>query len=366
MLPPLRKKEKHKVRIWKITIDRFSYAPRVAVFTESGEEGGSIRQTAPTFFQDSKTKTALELATTFATAKWRSRIRGGYQETLEKKPTFVRPMSAVPIEPFLHKIRFPAWIQPKLDGYRCLARKKNHQVELLSKRGLSFLHLEKIKKDLASQPWFKHHPQGYLDGELYLHHRSMNDLKRVLGRKELDPASSQLEKEITYHIFDGFDDLEQPFGQRLHDLQKNIIPSSTIFLVPTEQVKSLAEIEQKKKTYLEEDYEGVVVRNDHGTYRSGKKSMDVLRTKEFHRAKFQIIDAIEARGENAGTVIWVVRCQHHPSKTFLARPMGTREERKKWWQHRKEYIGRWLEVKYMELDKTSGCVSRFPIGIRIL
>ena len=277
-------------------------------------------------------------------------------------------MSAVPIEKFAHKIIFPAWIQPKLDGYRCLARKKGNQIELLSKRGLPFPHLETIKKELRHHPFFLQHPKGYLDGELYLHQHSMNDLKRVLGRKILedDDDAVQLEKEITYNVFDTIDHPRPPrlFGQRFSDLKKTFPSSSKIKLVVTEKVTSMKEVDQKKKEYLEQGYEGVIVRNDTGAYRPGKKSMDVFRTKEFHRAKFQIVGALEARGER--TVIWVVRCHHDPEKTFLARPMGTREERKKWWQKKNEYIGRWLEVKYMEVDKNTGCVSRFPIGVKII
>lgn len=76
--------------------------------------------------------------------------------------------------------------------------------------------------------------------------------------------------------------------------------------------------------------------------------------------------AVEGKGDDEGTIIWRVECLKNKELTFLTKPMGTREQRREWYRNRKKYIGKYIEVKYFDMDKNTGCVTRFPVGIKII
>jgi ATP-dependent DNA ligase len=391
--PPLQKKElSGKTRVWEIIID--SPSPNKAkVYTRSGFLGGKIRQTKPSVFKPSKQNTARDNAKTYAKVKWTAKKRQGYRTQRErfinktvattsnnrkKKQVskFVQPMHALLLEGNEHRLKFPLYAQAKLDGFRGMARRnpKTKKIEITSQRGLPFAHLKVIKKQLDSFPLLKK-TGVYLDGEIYLHHKSIYDIKRILGRKFINsPEIANLEAEIRFVIFDWFDErnIAMPFKKRWQELQKAYkawkvpMKDRRVQLDLTEIIKNQKDLEKKRDWYLKNDYEGIVVRHFEGPYRPGKRSPHVFRSKEFKKSVFKIKGAIEGRGDNKGTVVWIMECLNDKKKTFLARPMGTREERKEWYKNKKRYIGQYLEVKYMALDPKTGCVSRFPVGMRFV
>jgi len=391
--PPLQKKDASgKTRFWEIHL--ISPSPNKAkVFTRSGFVGGKIKETKPSVFKPSKQKTARELAKTYMKTKWTAKKRQGYRSQREKAlnrvtttttnnrkkkqvSKFVQPMHALLLEGNEHRLKFPLYAQAKLDGFRGMARRdpKTKKIQITSQRGLPFPHLDVIKKQLDSFPLLK--KSGvYLDGEIYLHHKSIFDLKRILGRKFINsPEIANLEAEIRFVIFDWFDesDIERPFKQRWQQLERAMrewkvpVKDRRVLLDYTVIIKNQKELERKRDWLLKNDYEGIVVRHFEGAYRPGKRSPHVFRSKEFKKSVFKIVGAIEGRGDDKGTVVWVMECLNDKKKSFLARPMGTREERKEWFKNKKKYIGQYLEVKYMALDPKTGCVSRFPVGMRFV
>jgi DNA ligase-1 len=226
--------------------------------------------------------------------------------------------------------------------------------------------LEKIKKELESFPLIK---QGYsLDGELYIPGVSIGELRSVLGRKELNNQKViNIEKNIKYYIFDFFKNNEEiPFEKRLLKLQEafNNWNSKLVQLTDTKIVKSLEDIKKSRNKFIENGYEGIIVRNKNGIYLHGKKSIDVFRSKEFKTNLFMIIGANEGKGNNKGTVIWELQCLN-TKKTFTAKPIGTKEERTKLYNNRNKYIGLKIPIKYYDIDKNTGCVTRHPVALKI-
>ncbi len=98
-----------------------------------------------------------------------------------------------------------------------------------------------------------------------------------------------------------------------------------------------------------------------GTYKLRAKSIDVLKSKDVKRDTFTITGFKEASGNNRGTVIWEIRCNKDPRKSFWAKPMGSREDRRKMFKRGDEYIGKKVIVKYFEIDK-NGCVTKNPVA----
>ena len=80
------------------------------------------------------------------------------------------------------------FIQPKLDGVRCLFTKDG----AYSRTGKKFMNLAHI--ELALIPFFKQQPDVVLDGELY-NHELKNDFEKIISlvRKQKPTADDRLE-----------------------------------------------------------------------------------------------------------------------------------------------------------------------------
>ena len=66
----------------------------------------------------------------------------------------------------------PVYIQPKLDGVRCLFTKNG----AYSRTGKQFMNLRHI--EIALKPFFDQQPDVILDGELY-NHKLKNDFEKL-------------------------------------------------------------------------------------------------------------------------------------------------------------------------------------------
>lgn len=347
-------------RFWEILVISND---NISIYTKYGVINGKITETKPQIFTD-KSK-----ALTFAKKKMIDKLRIGYKpengEIIDKQvKNFIKPMGAILLEDSVHKIKYPAYAQPKLDGFRGIAI-KNINIEILSRNGIPYPHLEKIKNSLKTFPLLV---DGYqLDGELYLHGLTLGELRSILGRKKLDtPEILALEKKIKYCIFD-FYGKDISFEKRL-DMLKNAFhswKSNNVILVETKLVNSLDGVGKLRNKYIDIGYEGIIVRNKNGLYISGKKSHDVFRSKEFKKDIFKIAGALEGKGNDKGTVIWKLECLKNKSKTFTAKPIGTHKERTDLYKNRNKYIGSKIHIKYFELDET-GCVSRHPVALKII
>jgi DNA ligase-1 len=347
-------------RFWEILVNNVSQN-NILVKTRYGAIGGKITETNLQSFTKSKGQT-------FIKKKITDKIRNGYRPVNQVKikntqiKDFVKPMGAVLLEKNESKIIFPADAQPKLDGFRGIAIGGN-MVHIVSKNGLPYPHLEKIKKELETFPLIK---KGYkLDGEIYLHNRTLGELRSVLGRKKLNTEKVIAdEKKIKYCVFDIIVE-NIPSEKRLEMLKdafKNW-KSNLVNLVQIKTVNSIKEVNSLRNKYLDHGFEGIIVRNRDGMYTPGKTSRNVFRSKEFKKDVFKIVGALEGRGNNKGTVIWKLQCLKDKNKSFTAKPIGTKQERTKLYQNRQKYIGMKINIKYFYLNEKTGCVSRHPVTI---
>ncbi len=137
-----------------------------------------------------------------------------------------------------------------------------------------------------------------------------------------------------------------------------------IKLVTCTRVNNYEEVLKEDKLYLSEGYEGVIVRNLDGLYQWNKKSYDVLRTKEFKRGIFTIIDAKAGEGAQSGAILFRVECLKDKNQHFWVMPVGTIEDRRRMMKdynkNSSKFIGKKVYVKYLDID-SKGCVTRNPI-----
>jgi len=104
-------------------------------------------------------------------------------------------------------------------------------------------------------------------------------------------------------------------------------------------------------------YEGCILRNINGLYRTNYRSHDLQKYKEFIESEYEIVGFKEGDGRDKGTVIWI--CKTHDS-TFSVRPRGSIEMRKELYENGNNYIGKKLTVIYQELSEMG--IPRFPVG----
>jgi len=111
--------------------------------------------------------------------------RKGYTETIPTSKPF-RPMLAKSFDKDGRHIKYPAFIQPKLDGIRCLASYDGVNVRLKSRQGKLFTSLAHIEEELYHKV-FSVFPDRVLDGELYNHLYKDNFQKLVSSIKRDNP-----------------------------------------------------------------------------------------------------------------------------------------------------------------------------------
>ena len=288
-------------------------------------------------------------------------------------------------------IKFPCFVQPKLDGLRCVsyatrsdananANDGTTTVALQSRTGAFFTGLPHIAA--ALRPYLLQHPSVVIDGELYTDQMPFEELAGLIKKKKITPADTQRLKKVKYHVYDIYDHSrhDMPFSERIDVLASavrrcgcvandtttasgRILRSDTdaaavVILVRTEKIAALAEFRRLFSDFVEAGYEGIMLRNAAGEYRANYRSNDLQKYKEFLEDEYRIIDFTQGEGRDAGAVIWV--CETADGKEFTVRPRGTMEQRREWFNEGDAYIGKKLTVVYQELTEEGK--PRFPVG----
>jgi len=271
------------------------------------------------------------------------------------------PMLAHRYDKHSAKIEFPCWVQPKLDGVRMLARKQDGVVSMWSRKGKPIDIPDKINTQLCLML-----KDGQCtDGELYVHGWTFQRVISAVKKKR--PDTDLLE----YHIYDSphanldFEERMPQYGVGCIAFpaycQNWTIIGENIKLVKTYDIENQREFDLFERKFVQEDYEGMMVRNQASAYKYKHRSYDLQKVKRFLDAEYEIIGGKDGSGREAGLVVY--RCKTPGGLEFDVRPRGTHEERAKIFKNLNDYIGKYLTVRYQELTD-DGC-PRFPVGIAV-
>ena len=259
-------------------------------------------------------------------------------------------------------IVFPCYVQPKLDGLRCVCymvpnvSSNESKVVAQSRTGAYFETVEHICAEL--RPILLKNPGLILDGELYTADMPFEELAGLIKRKKTSDTNVNRQC-IKYHIYDVVVD-GVPFSER-HDRVVQVVDGSNsthLEVVDTRLIPNLNAFKQAFGEYVAAGYEGIMLRNAQGLYRQNYRSHDLQKYKEFVEAEYPIVGFKEADGRDKGTVVWV--CTTAECRQFSVRPRGTQEQRRQWFQDGPQYVGKLLTVIYQELSELN--VPRFPVG----
>jgi DNA ligase 1 len=283
--------------------------------------------------------------------------------------TKVFPMLAHTYDPHSEKnkktdIVFPCYVQPKLDGLRCICymdkTSNDPRVVAQSRTGAYFESVEHICAEL--RPILMQNPDLILDGELYTTDIPFEELAGLIKKKKLSEADLQRLQCVKYHIYDIVVD-GVPYSERHGRIVQTVDHGPKchchyLEVVHTQLINDVNEFKQAFGEYVASGYEGIMLRNVHGLYRQNYRSHDLQKYKEFVESEYPIVGFKEADGRDKGTVVWV--CATAECRQFSVRPRGTQEQRRQWFQDAPQHVGKLLTVIYQELSELN--VPRFPVG----
>jgi len=294
----------------------------------------------------------------------KKRDRGGYSESIpEDKP--MMPMLALTHDKHGHKIKYPAYVQPKLDGIRCFVHVDGESVTLKSRTGKEFTSLDHIAdavRELVSVMG-KSVGSFILDGELY-NHQFKEDFQGLVSAIKRDKPSENTHL-VEFHCYDYVAE-SRDFKDRIDELYHMgwwLSEVSTIQIVPTFPVENLDEVVEQNSLWLEDGYEGSMIRNSKGGYQPNRRSPDLQKYKSFMDAEFEIVGAVENKGKMECQCTFT--CVTEDGTEFGCKPMGDESQREQYWTDFQagKLTGKMLTVKFFEWTTSENPVPRFPVGV---
>jgi DNA ligase-1 len=307
--------------------------------------------------------TAEQQAVSEAIAKWKKQVKKKYHwdtghVTTERN---LKPMLAKDFKKEEKKVEYPVYVQPKFDGVRCMAFRKDGAVHLMSRGGDPYV-VNHILAQLSAVL-----PEGIiLDGELYHHGTSLQTILSWVRRPQEDSIN------IVYMVYDMFieDAPDRTFDSRfLVEYEMNVSkllrgPCPHVCTVQTAVAKDRGEVKHYHNHFVQLGYEGAIIRLRHGQYRFGFRSSELLKLKEFQDAEFEIVGY--ARGKGKFYNVPTLTCKMPNSdKTFDATPKGTEAERLELLRRAEsgELIGKMFTVRFF--DYTDDGLPHYPVGVAV-
>jgi DNA ligase-1 len=220
---------------------------------------------------------------------------------MRKKPMLAYPVNGKPIN-YEDKI----FVQPKLDGVRCVIQYEGKssvdpRVVAYSRTGKQWKNIEHICMQL--KPFFKKYPDVILDGELYNHDLRDNFEKIIsLVRKTKPTAEDRLDAlNLTqFHCYDIIDEALS-FEERNEFIASTLmLQGDSIYFLDTVMVFDEDEAQSVHRSNLKKGYEGSILRTNDNY--ACKRSHNLRKFKDFHDAEAEITGWVEGKGKRIGTI----------------------------------------------------------------
>lgn len=384
--PPLYKRGNNgKVLIWYIFAEA-SQRGGYDIITVYGENGGNLIEKKANIEKGKAGRTIIQQVNQEILSRHKSKKeKENYFENLNENTTIeMRPMLAqtFSFEDYEnpskrgYKMKFPLYVQPKLDGIRCVAHyqpQPQHPIKMYSRKGKEFHNFNEIANELKAL--LMNNEEVVIDGELY---SSAITFEKINGavRAETITTEEQTDaiKRIQYHIYDIYVPSSPMMGfhERFSLLQTIFgggINQTTPFategagagagaphcvLVRTQQINGVNEIKGWHRRYIGEGYEGIMLRDWNGQYEVDKRSKYLQKYKEFMEEEFEIV------GYTREDDMIIFECKTQHERTFTVRPRGTFEERREMLKKGESYLGKHLTVIFQEYTELG--LPRFPVG----
>jgi len=249
------------------------------------------------------------------------------------------------------KAEYPAFIQPKLDGVRCLFTAKG----AFSRANNQFMNVEHIEQ--ALKPFFAKNPTAILDGELY-NHELKDDFEKIISlvkkRKPTNNDRLEAAELVEYHVYDVASMTIAGYATRLNYLNSDVFKGFAtwpIMQVDTQVAHDFDDATNFHAKHLKLGYEGSIYRSWSGKYK-GTRSWDLMKFKDFHDAEATIIGYEIGKGKREGTLGKFIMKDYDgnefgcpPGKGYNYKDLANMLE------NIHDYIGQWATFTYFERTK---------------
>ena len=251
-------------------------------------------------------------------------------------------------------------VSKKIDGVRCSFYWKDGEVKSASRGGGDY---DPATYQLREHPkmieLFKLHPNWILDGELYKHGKSLQQISGAARMEKVATGCDWLE----YYVYDimvpdipfiqrnGYlNELRKFLNQEQFDSEKEwnkkdlrvqVLPHEFIF---GDNKKD--QIIKLHDQYVLEGWEGCVARDVSKPYKFGGRGNEMLKFKMYQDAEFEITGISEGlRPEDMCFTLIT-----EDGIEFKAKPMGSRELKEQYRENIDTLIGKMATVKYFYLS----------------
>ena len=272
-------------------------------------------------------------------ARVRSKLDSGFKASIEEANAFTNqlglplPMLAKKLKDVRNVKLTNCYVQPKLDGHRCLIINDCGTLIAYSRRGKVINTIDHILKEINI-------PEGcVLDGELYCHGQKLQTI--ASWAKRMQPNTLRL-KHYAYDIYMPNERLN--FADRLN-LIKTLSFGENSLRLSTKKFKEgddLTKIFNKAKSI---GYEGLILRPEGGYY-ANKRCNDLIKVKSREDGEFEVIEIVPGR-DGLGILV----CKTPEGLIFKTVAPGDHSQKKYMLDNKHLYIGKFVTCEFSELTK---------------
>lgn len=244
------------------------------------------------------------------------------------------------------KILDKKWLcSRKLDGVRCLMYWNGEEVLTASRGGETYHYsTEHIRTNKALIEFFQEYPTVILDGELYRHGKT---LQQISGAARMEKNAYDCDW-LQYWIYDCYDtanpdiSAQNRFNFLMSTLQlKYKVPLYSVAQFDNEEPNQIKLLYQDKVSgeeniwklhdhYVSEGFEGCVIRNPDKPYKPNGRTNDMIKFKNYKSEDFKVIGYELGR---RGSEDMVFVCDLGDGRTFEAMPVGDRAVKEEYVQN---------------------------------
>ncbi len=376
VMPYLRRKDKDSsIREWVVGYDPklFSLIVRYGTLITSKGEPGSEYQTQYVPIESKASRSLQDQALLEARTRYKNTCRNGYHREGENAIPRIRKQLAHPlIHPKngkwkLNEKHYKNGVscQRKIDGFRGVVWYDD--VVFKSKKGIPYKWLDEMTKCISVL--FSYLPPCGLDGELYNHELTFQQIASALKQKTHKSENNKLIKYMIFDIIipemttnDRFDILDKAFKNYIEDGNS----LEYVVFVGHDICHAQDDIIKLREKYDNEGYEGLMVRKRVGdnptasemkeSYYTGKRNNNLLKYKLFDDDEALVIDVF--RGSKDVAVFFI----EWKGLRFKCNPGSSVKQRQYWYEHKEECIGHIYTFRYKANDFTEKGIPKTATG----
>lgn len=294
--------------------------------------------------------TAEQQAILEATAVWTKKQKANYSTSKEAPVTVKLPMKVEKYLSFKHKVKFPCYTSPKLNGVNAEYRLVDGELILLSRGGEKFPIPEHQRQDILDI--LTALGTDSINGEMYAHGHLLQDIMSATTK------TNELSSSLIFWAFD-FPMLEGDYTTRCshaYGIAGKLEGIASVKFVSVGVAEDHEDIDEQYAYVMDNGYEGLMIRNGTGLYEYNTRSRDVLKYKKAQDAEFYVEGFKLDKNGHA-----VFRCAVDHERNFNVKLKGTNAQRLVMAAEAANYIGEYLKVEFEMLSKDG--IPQKPVGI---